>query len=147
MSYEGEKIKMVDLKKEQIAYTVMLALGIIILIAGAFLTNVDKQNSWIGVISGLGGAWIGISGIKLYQIKRKPKKIEEQIIGLYDERNISIRGHAGFMTFRITLFALAFMCLGFLILDYTLPLIIGLIILAIHVISFLILSKYYSEKI
>ncbi|NLB20735.1 MAG: DUF2178 domain-containing protein [Clostridium sp.] len=138
---------MVNLKKEQIAYTVMLALGIIILVAGAFLANIDEFSNWIGGISGLGGAWIGISSIKLYQIKRKPKIIEEQIIGLHDERNIAIRGNAGFMTFRITLFTLALMSLAFLILDYAIPLIVGVIILLIHIISFLILSKYYSEKI
>lgn len=88
------------LKKEQMAYNVMLVLGVIILIVGAILANVDGFNNWIG------GAWIGISAIKLHQIRKKPEKIEEQIVGLHDERNIPIRGNAGYMTFRITLFSL-----------------------------------------
>ena len=79
-----------NLKKEQNMYTVLLIVGIVILIGGTVLVKAIEFDNLIGVISGLGGAWIGISSIKLYQIKKKPKKYKDQIIGLSDERSITI---------------------------------------------------------
>lgn len=135
-----------NLKKEQNMYTVLLIIGVIILVGSAFIVKVIDFYLVSG-ISALGGAWIGISSIKLYQIKKKPKKIEEQIIGQHDERNIAIRGYAGYDTFRFTLATISIMLLIFLILDYTIPLIIGAVLFFIHFLSFLLLVKYYDKKL
>lgn len=135
-----------NLKKEKGMYTVLLIIGIIILIGSAVLAR-NTDFDLIGVISGLGGAWIGISSIKLYQIKKKPRKIEEQMIGQHDERNIAIRGYAGYFSFRITLATISIMLLIFLILDYTLPLIIGSVLFFIHFFSFLFITRYYNKKL
>lgn len=135
-----------NLKKEQTIYTILLVIGIIILVGSAFIAKMTDFYL-VGGISGLGGAWIGISSIKLYQIKKKPKKIEEQIIGQHDERNIAIRGYAGYNTFRITLATISIMLLIFLILDYTIPLIIGAVLFLIHFLSFLLLARYYNKKL
>ena len=135
-----------NLKKEQTIYTILLVIGIIILVGSAFIAKMTDFYL-VGGISGLGGAWIGISSIKLYQIKNKPKKIEEQIIGQHDERNIAIRGYAGYNTFRITLAMISIMLLIFLILDYTIPLIIGAVLFLIHFLSFLLLARYYNKKL
>jgi hypothetical protein len=136
-----------NLKKEQNMYTVLLIVGIVILIGGTVLVKAIEFDNLIGVISGLGGAWIGISSIKLYQIKKKPKKYKEQIIGQSDERSITIRGYAGHATFVTTLLAISIMSLIFMFLDYTLPLIIGAGLLLIHIVSFLIFARYYEKKL
>lgn len=135
-----------NLKREQTIYTILLIIGVIILVGSGVLAKMT-DFSLIGAISGLGGAWIGISSIKLYQIKNKPEKINEQIIGQHDERNIAIRGYTGYATFRITLATISIMLLIFLILDYTLPLIIGIILFLIHIFSFLFISRYYDKKL
>lgn len=135
-----------NLKKEKGMYTVLLIIGIIILIGSAVLARMIDFDL-ISVISGLGGAWIGISSIKLYQIKKKPGKIEEQMIGQHDERNIAIRGYAGYFSFRITLATISIMLLIFLILDYTLPLTIGSVLFLIHFFSFLFITRYYNKKL
>lgn len=136
-----------NLKKEQTIYTILLIIGIVVLVGGAALAKVAGFDNLIGGISGLGGAWIGISSIKLYQIKKKPKKYEEQIIGQYDERNIAIRGYAGYVTFITTLLTIGIMLFIFMFLDYTLPLIIGAGLLLIHIISFLLLTIYYGKRL
>ena len=136
-----------NLKKEQTIYTILLIIGIVVLVGGAALAKVAGFDNLIGGISGLGGAWIGISSIKLYQIKKKPKKYEEQIIGQFDERNIAIRGYAGYATFITTLLTISIMSLIFMILDYTLPLIIGAGLLLIHIVTFLLFTRYYGKKL
>lgn len=135
-----------NLKKEQTIYTILLIIGVIILIGSGVLAKMTDFDL-IGSISGLGGAWIGISSIKLYQIKKKPKKIQEQIIGQQDERNIAIRGYAGYATFRITLATISIMLLIFLILDYIIPLIVGVVLFLIHFSSFLFIARYYDKKL
>jgi hypothetical protein len=136
-----------NFKKEQTTYTILLIIGIVVLIGGTAVVKMMDFDNLVGGISGLGGAWIGISGIKLYQIKKKPKKYEEQIIGQYDERNIAIRGYAGYATFITTLLTISIMSLIFMFLDYTLASIIGAGLLLIHIVSFLIFARYYSKKL
>ena len=136
-----------NLKKEQTIYTILFIVGIVVLIGGAIILKLTGFDNLIGLISGLGGSWIGISSIKLYQIKNKPKQIEEQIIGQHDERNIAIRGYAGYATFRITLATISIMLLIFLISDYTLPLIIGIFLFFIHISSFSFIARYYDKKL
>jgi len=136
-----------NLKKEQNMYTVLLIAGIVVLIGGVAVVKITGFDNLIGGICGLSGAWIGISSIKLYQIKNKPKKYEEQIIGQYDERNIAIRGYAGYATFITTLLAIGIMSFIFMFLDYTLPLIIGAGLLLIHIVSFLLFARHYSKKL
>lgn len=72
-----------NLKKEQNMYTILLIVGVVILMGGTAVVKITGFDNLIGAIFGLSGAWIGISSIKLYQIKKKPKKYEEQIIGQY----------------------------------------------------------------
>ena len=136
-----------NLKKEQNMYTILLIVGIVVLIGGTAVVKITGFDNLIGGISGLSGAWIGISSIKLYQIKKKPKKYEEQIIGQFDERNIAIRGYAGYATFITTLLTISIMSLIFMILDYTLPLIIGAGLLLIHIVTFLLFTRYYGKKL
>lgn len=135
-----------NFKKEQTIYTVLLIIGIAVLIGGTAVLKITGFDNLLGGISGLSGAWIGISSIKLYQIKKKPKKFEEHIIGQNDERNIAIRGYAGYTTFITTLITISIMSLIFMFLDYTLPLIIGAGLLWIHIISFLIFTRYYGKR-
>lgn len=138
---------MMNLKKEQNIYTALLITGIVIFIGGIVVVKITGYEYLIGVISGLAAAWIGISIIKLYQIKNKPKKYEEQLIGQHDERNIAIRGYAGYATFITTLLAISVMTIIFLALDYTLPLIIGAGLLLIHILAFLIFARHYGKKL
>ena len=135
-----------NIKKEQLIYTILLISGFVVLIVGATIAKIAGFDNLIGGISGLGGAWIGISGIKLYQIKKRPEKYEEQIIGQYDERNMTIRGYAGYATFITTLLTIGIMSLIFMSLDYTVPMIIGVGLLFIHIISFLFFSRYYGKR-
>lgn len=135
------------LKKEQNMYTVLLIAGIVVLIGGVAIVKITGFDNLIGGISGLGGAWIGISSIRLYQIKKKPKHYEKQIIGQYDERNIAIRGYAGYATFISTLLTIGIMSFIFMFLDYTLPLIIGAGLLLIHIVSFLLFARHYGKKL
>jgi hypothetical protein len=135
-----------NLRKEQVIYTILLIIGVIMLIGSIVLAKTIDFDL-IGVLSGFGGAWIGISIIKLYQIKKKPKKIEEKMIGNNDERNIAIRGYAGYFGFKITLAAISIMLLIFIVLDYTVPLVVGSVLLFIHFFDFLLLTIYYDKKI
>jgi len=63
-----------NLKKEQTMYAVLLIVGIVVLIVGTGLVKLTGFDDLIGAIGGLSGAWIAISSIKLYQIKKKPKR-------------------------------------------------------------------------
>ena len=136
-----------NIKKEQLIYTILLISGFVVLIVGATIVKMTGFDNLIRGISGLGGSWIVISGIKLYQIKKRPEKYEEQIIGHYDERNMAIRGYAGYATFITTLLTIGIMFLIFMWLDYTIPMLIGVGLLLIHIISFLFFSRYYGKKI
>lgn len=136
-----------NIKKEQLIYTILLISGFVVLIVGATIVKMTGFDNLIGGISGLGGSWIGISGIKLYQIKKRPEKYEEQIIEQYDERNMAIRGYAGYAAFITTLLTIGIMSLIFMWLDYTIPMLIGVGLLLIHIISFLFFSRYYGKKI
>lgn len=124
-----------------------MIVGIVVLIGGAAVVKLMNYDNLVGGISGLGGAWIGISGIKLYQIKKKPKKYNEQIVGQYDERNIAIRGYAGYATFITTLLTISIISLIFMFINYPLALIIGVGLLLIHIVSFLIFARYYGKKL
>lgn len=136
-----------NLKKEQTMYTILLIVGIVVLIGGTALAKITGFDHLIGGISGLGGGWIGISSIRLYQIKKKPKKYMEQIIGQSDERSIIIRGYAGHATFVTTLLAISIMTLIFMFLDCSLPLIIGVGLLLTHIGGFLLFARYYGKKL
>lgn len=136
-----------NLKKEQTVYTILLIVGIIVLVGGTVVVKLTGFDNLIGGISGLSGAWIGISSIRLYQIKKKPKKYEEQIIGQNDERNIAIRGYAGYATFITTLLAISIISLIFVFLDYTFALVIGAGLLLIHIVSFLLFARHYGKKL
>lgn len=134
-----------NLEKEKNFYTVMLIGGITLLIGGTVILKITGFDGLKDFTNGLAGAWIGISSIKLYQIKNKPKKVEEQLILKHDERNTSIRGYAGYATFRITSSAIAIMLFIFLTLDYTRPLIVGFFLILIHYASFFFATKYYEK--
>lgn len=134
-----------NLKKDQTIYTILLIIGIIISIGSIVLANMSKFE-FIGGISGLGGAWIAISVMKLYQIRKKPKKVKEQIIEQYDERNIAIRGYAGYATFITTLLTISIMTFIFMMLNCTWPIIIGVGLMLTHIISYLFFIVYYSKK-
>lgn len=136
-----------NLKREQAMYAILLTAGIAVLIGGLALVKIAGIDNLIGGISGLGGAWIGISGIKLYQIKNNTKRYQAQIIGQNDERNIAIRGYAGYSTFITTLLGIGFMTYLFIFLDYTVPFIIGALLLLIHTVSFLLFARHYGKKV
>lgn len=136
-----------NLKKEQTVYTILLIVGIVVFIGGTAVVKLTGFDNLIGLIGGLSGAWIGISSIKLYQIKKKPKKYEEQIIGQYDERNITIRGYAGYATYITTMLAISIMTFIFMFSDYSLAPIIGAGLLLIHIVSFLLFASYYGKKL
>jgi len=136
-----------NLKKEQNIYTILLIVGVVVLIGGIAVVKITGFDNLIGAIGGLGGAWIVFSSIKLYQIKKKPKKYGEQIIEQYDERNIAIRGYAGYATFITTLLTISIMLFIFMVLDYTLPLIIGAGLLLIHIFTFFLFAGYYGKKL
>ena len=136
-----------NLKKEKSTYTILLIAGIFIVIGGVAIVRITGFDYLIGGIGGLGGSWIGLSSIKLYQIKKNPQKYQEQIIGQYDERNIAIRGYAGYATFIITLAAIGIMLFMFMFLDDTLALVIGVGLFLIHIVSFLLFAIHYSKKL
>jgi|GEM_PF-1896211 len=136
-----------NIKNTQIVQTVKLIIGFTILIAGIITAKLTNYYNLIVLVSGLGGGLIGSSAMKLFQIKKSPEKYEKRLIELSDERNITIRGYAGYATFITTLLAIGLTTLAFLFLDYTVSMIVGAGLLLIHVISFLIFSAYYGKKI
>lgn len=136
-----------NLKKERNMNTILLIAGIVVLIGGIAVVKITGHDNLIGAIGGLSGVWIGISSTKLYQIEKEPKKYEDQIVGQYDERNIAIRGSAGYATFITTLLTISIMSIIFMFLDYTLPLIFGVALLLNHTFSFLIFIRYYGKKL
>lgn len=136
-----------NFKKDKTTYTILLIAGIFIVIGGVAIVKITGFDDLIGGIGGLGGAWIGLSSIKLYQIKNNPQKYEKQIIGQYDERNIAIRGYAGYATSIITLVAIGIMLFVFMFLDDTLALAIGAGLFLIHIVSFLLFARHYGKKI
>lgn len=136
-----------NFEKDQNKYTVLMILGFVILIGGTIVARILGFEAIIGGLSGLGGAWIGISSMKLYQIRRKPELYEEHIIGQQDERSIAIRGYAGYASFMTTLLAISIMTLLFLHLDYTYPLAIAAGLLLIHIVSFFLYAGYYGKKL
>lgn len=136
-----------NLKKEKTTYTILLIAGIFILMGGVVIAKITGFYDLIGAVSGLGGAWIGVSCTKLYQIKKNPKKYEKQIVGQYDERNIAIRGYAGYATFITTLVAIGVMVLIFMGLNYTLAFIVGAGLLLVHIVSFLLFARHYGKKL
>lgn len=134
-------------KKIQVIQTIKLASGFLILISGIIISKLTTYYNSIVLVSGLGGGLIGSSAMKLFQIKKAPEKYEKRLIELSDERSITIRGYAGYVTFIITLITLGMTSLVFMFFDYTVPMIVGVGLLLIHVISFIILSMHYAKKI
>ena len=136
-----------NIKNTQIVQTIKLIIGFTIIIAGVIAAKLTNYYNLIVLVSGLGGGLIGSSAMKLFQIKKSPEKYEKRLIELSDERNITIRGYAGYATFITTLLAIGLTTLAFLFLDYTVSMIVGAGLLLIHIISFFIFSAYYGKKI
>jgi hypothetical protein len=136
-----------NLKKEQTMYTVLLIVGIAVFIGGIVVVRITGFDNLIGATSGLGGVWTGVGIMNLFKIKNQPKKYEEQMIGQNDERNIAIRGYAGYATFITTFLGICLMASVFIVLDYTVPLIIAAGLFLVHFASFLLFAIYYSKKI
>ncbi|HHT97539.1 MAG TPA: hypothetical protein GXZ90_06565 [Clostridiales bacterium] len=142
-----------NLKKEQNKYKVLLIIGIFIFIGSIVLTmfakleNLENLSEISRYLNGFASALIGISILSLYYIKNKPEKITKQIIEQNDERNISIRGYAASVTLMIALITTSIMLLIFIVLGYTISLIIGMVLILINLFSFMFLTRYYSKKI
>ena len=135
-----------NLKKQKTTYIVLLILGIIVLFGGTIVVNFCGFKDLTCLSSGFGGGWIGISAVKLYQIKKSPKKIEQQQIEMSDERNIAIRGIAAYCTFIMTLIVLTVMVVIFMLLNYTVPFIITAFAVLVHIMGLLIFTIYCRSK-
>ena len=140
-----------NLKKEQNKYKVLLIIGIFIFIGSIVLTmfakleNLENLSEISRYLNGFASALIGISILSLYYIKNKPEKITKQIIEQNDERNISIRGYAASVTLMIALITTSIMLLIFIVLGYTISLIIGIVLILINLFSFIFLTRYYRQ--
>ena len=134
-------------KNTKLFYVVLIILGIVF-VTLSIVINLRAMNSvYSGGAAGIGFAWIVYGGINLYYLKKRPDIIKLQEIAEKDERNIIIREKAGYCTFIITLFTLVIVEFAFLILGYKLSSIFIVIVLMIHICTFLIGLKYYNDRI
>jgi len=134
-------------KNTTLFYVVLIILGIIF-VALSILINLIAMNSvYSGGVAGFGFVWIVYGVINLYYLNKRPDIIKLQEIGEKDERNITIREKAGYSTFVITLFTLVILEFALLNLGYKLASILTVIVLMIHICTFLIGLKYYNDRI
>lgn len=128
-------------------YLLIIIAGVVTFFIGISYSLFYDNNMFIGIFSGVGGAWIGVGALNLYKLKRKPNIIKKQEIAENDERNIEIRQKAAYSTFFVTLFGLVLLQIIFVVNNYTTASILTTIVLAIHVISLLVFLRHYNNKL
>ena len=134
-------------KNTTLFYVVLIILGIIFVVLSILINLIAMNSVYSGGAAGIGFAWIVYGGINLYYLNKRPDIIKLKEIGEKDERNITIREKAGYSTFVITLFTLVILEFALLILGYKLASILTVIVLMIHICTFLIGLKYYNDRI
>ena len=131
---------------------IMLLVGLISLLFGIMtyssISN-DSHNIAMlkGMFTGLGGAFVGISIIKLLQNKFSPReKLKAKEIESKDERNIQVlRVSYSISSVVATILfgSLAFLFAG---LNYIIPAFISIGAMYIQISAFFIANRYYNNK-
>lgn len=139
--------------QKKIVWIVLMILGLFIMVFGIvfhrYLPEDTHSLSMLsGMCTGLGGAFLVISAIRLIAYKIKsPEQLKQEEIELKDERNIQILRISYTMVALISILLFASMTFLFLALDFLIPALVAVGGLTIDMIVFLITYSIYSKKI
>lgn len=131
-------------------YALLLIAGILFIGGGILVHWLVYDNSQpviLGALSGIGGAWIGISARKLYYYRKNPEVIKKEYVNEHDERNIAIRGRAANMSVIMTMVVLAVAELLLMLLDMKIAAVIVFVALLIHILSYFAFIVFWSKRI
>lgn len=140
------------LKKRNDFWATLVGVGVITFIFGIVCTvripdAVNNSNMFMGMITGIGSAFIGIGIFKLIHYKRTSiAKLKQEEIELNDERNIQIMRIAYSVANTAATVLFAVMAFVFIWFDYKIPAFISIGALYIQLLVFSIAYKYFSRK-
>lgn len=133
-------------------WKILIVIGFIsvlfgIISKGMIPDNIHNLSMFSGMITGLGGAFLGIGIYRLIGLRTKSQqKLKQEEIELNDERNIQILriSHtAANVTATILLGVMSFI---FVFLDYIIPAFILIAAIYIQLMAFSLAYKHYSKK-
>lgn len=132
----------------------ILPLGIILFalgIACKFIIpeSAESLQALTVALTGFGAGIVGVGvagGFAKKIIDRNPEKAREYEIAEKDERNIRVREKAGYSTWYISLFVQAIAALALLVLDYTIPCLLVMLALLVHVVSLFVNIYIHNKK-
>jgi hypothetical protein len=121
--------------------TIMAGIAVLLMWAATAHTNLDETLG----IHGIGAISFGISLLLVafvkFAIEKKttpPEALHKQQTELKDERNTALLRQAASISWCVNIFAFGIMLFLLGILDYTIPAVIGLVVLGINCVSFIV---------
>jgi len=122
-------------------------IGFVLVILSFAIKFFDAPEAVRGFMAGLGFAWVGLGAVGAIVQRLNPGYAKKLEIMQKDERNAAIREKSGYVTFLVTLFALAILTVVFLALDSGLACALALVAMAVHVGSFFVAMVVYDKKL
>ena len=133
-------------------WRILIVIGFIsilfgIISKGMIPKNIHNLSMFSGMITGLGGAFLGIGAYKLIGLRTKSqKRLKEEEIELNDERNIQILRISYTVANVTATVILVIMSFVFVFIDYIIPAFISIAGIYIQLMAFLLAYKHYSKK-
>jgi len=122
-------------------------IGFILVVISFAIKFLGAPEAVRGFMAGLGCAWVGLGVVGALVQRFNPAYARKLEIMQKDERNTVIREKSGYVTFLVTLFALAILVFAFLLLDSDLACALALVAMAVHIASFFIAMLVYDKKL
>ena len=121
--------------------------GWALLAIGTVTKALDFRQDVLGLVLGIGCGFILVGTVSMFIKTRNPRYAKQQAIEQSDERNVQIRGRAGYSTFFLTTFLLAALEIALLILEYYTASLLAAFVLLAHAAGYFIAAYYHSKKL
>lgn len=123
---------------------ILTAFGIL----GALLEFTDSSNivMLLGMFTGIGAVFTGISIITLCRMRFAPEKLRKEEINLKDERNIQVTRASYAVSNAAASIMLGAMAFVLVYMDYIVPALIAVGVLCVQMLVFLISYRVFNKK-
>jgi uncharacterized membrane protein len=120
--------------------------GWALMAGGTVAGSIGRDEIVWSFILGLGVGLVAVGVVSMFVAWKNPKYKKQQEINMKDERNIQIRGKAGYGTFVITMFTLLALAIAMLALEQFVACALTICALVIHTLSFFTALFYYGRR-
>ena len=136
------------IKKNKGLFLSLISFGLVVILGGYLSERYLLSNErLLEFASGIGCAIIALSFVGLVSLERSPEQVKLQKINENDERHIKIREKSAYSMFYVTMIGLSISELTFVWMDYIIPCVIIIALMAVHVFGYFVSLHLNSKRL